>query len=80
MGKGKGLVKYWVAPMFSGTLLTEVGANHYSPTIDSLFLAHVAKKIPLKTCVTRMKQPTIRLLYSPRFSVVSAVHTVPTAI
>ena len=47
MGKGKGYVNFWIAKIFSGTLLCEVEANSSALALKAL--KQIQIKIPLKT-------------------------------
>ena len=47
MGKGKGNIEYWVAPIKPGTILFEVGGIDAALAQRSLFLA--SQKLPVKT-------------------------------
>ncbi|RQP13361.1 MAG: 50S ribosomal protein L16 [Chryseobacterium sp.] len=47
MGKGKGAVEYWVAPVKPGRIMFEVGGVPYDVAKEALRLA--AQKLPIRT-------------------------------
>ena len=54
MGKGKGNVEFWVAPVKPGTIIFEIGGVGESEALEALKLA--GDKLPVKTRIVTYKE------------------------
>ena len=54
MGKGKGNVEFWVAPVKPGTIIFEIGGVGETEALEALKLA--GDKLPVKTRIVTYKE------------------------